>query len=201
MHNGITVCFSDTETTGLDERSNYIVQLAMIKVEHGREDPLDLQVLDEREWKVRLPEGYEMAPDVAAFNGYDEGVWEKEALSRREVLFEFLKHLEGSSFGGQNACFDWRFIREEARREEISMPRMANYSLFTIEMLARPLQLLGFIENVKQQTLTRFFNIGMQEHDALTDIRQAVQVYQRLLWLHFQGLSKELIQESQQLGD
>lgn len=195
----ITVCFTDTETTGLNEFEHYITQVAVIKVSHPRTDPLALRVLEEREWKVELPEGYEVSPEIAALNGYNEGVWAAEALPRRKVLFEYFDLLQGSTFGGQNAWFDWGFVRMEARREGISPPRMQNYSLYSIEMLALPLQLLGFIENKKQRTLVQFFNIGMQEHDALSDIRQAVEVYKRLLWMSFQGLTPEIVREAQQL--
>lgn len=195
----ITICFTDAETTGFAPHEHYMIQIAMVKVVHPRERPLDLEVLAEKEWKILLPEGFDMPPEAAAINGYDEAVWQKEGCPRREVLFAYFDQLAGASFGGQNACFDWRFVQEEARRENISMPRLQHYSLFTVEMLARPLALLGYIENVKLQTMARFFNVGMQKHDALTDIRQTVEVYKRLLWLHFQGLSEELIQEAQQL--
>jgi len=195
----IEICFTDTETTGFVPQDHYIIQIAMIKVVHPREKPMDLRIVAEEEWKIQLPEGVEVPPEAAALNGYDEQVWEEEALDRRDVLFAYFDHLGGASFGGQNACFDYRFLHEEARREGISFPRLQHYSLFTVEMLARPLELLGFIENVKLQTMARFFNVGMQEHDALTDIRQTVEVYKRLLWLHYQGLSTELIREAQQL--
>lgn len=177
-----TLTFVDTETTGLSHRFNHIIQLAYIKVAESP-TPVDLKVIKEVEIKLQVPPGVEVPPDVAKLNGYDPKVWAKEAIPREEAIDRFLKDLTWSSFGGQNPQFDYRFIDEELFRQKKSWPKMANYSLYSVDAMARPLQKMGLIQNVKQETLCAFFNLGVQRHDALDDIRQAVEIYKRLLVL------------------
>lgn len=177
-----TLVFVDTETTGLVHRFNHIIQLAYIKLIESP-TPLDLKELKTVEMKLRLPEGVTVPPDVAKLNGYDPAVWAREAIPREEAIDQFLQDLTWSSFGGQNPQFDYRFIDEELFRQKKSWPKMANYSLYSVDAMARPLQKKGLIQNVKQETLCAFFNIGAQTHDALDDIRQAVEIYKRLLVL------------------
>ena len=182
MDRPTSVTFCDTETTGLEPRNpHYIIQLAYIKVEHT--SATELREIKTKEMKLQLPPGVVVPPDVARMNGYDPEVWAKEAIPREEAIDTFLKDLTGSSFGGQNPCFDYRHIDEELFRQRRTWPRMANYSLFSVDGMARPLMLAGHVKNVKQETLCAFFNLGTQTHDALDDIRQAVEIYKRLLVL------------------
>lgn len=201
MSGNITICFTDTETTGLDQREDSIIQIAMIKVEHNPKNPLELRELASFESKLVLPEGAVVPAEVAAINGYTEELWAKEALPRKEVMKEYLNHLRWSAFGGQNPAFDHRFIDQELYNLGLSWPKMSHYRLWAVEMLAVPLDILGFIDNIKQETLMKFFQLGDQKHDALDDIRNSVKIYRRLLWIHYRGLSESAIAEAIALRD
>lgn len=195
----LTICFTDTETTGFFHRNCHIIQIGVLKIAHPKDDPLDLRVISEFERKLDLPEGVEVSDEVAKLNGYDAAVWKVEGKPRRETMLEYIKLLSRSSFGGQNPQFDYRFIDEELYRQGLDWPKMKNYSLFSVDMLARPLQLAGLIQNVKQETISEFFDLGEQTHDALGDIRQAVRIYQKLLHLSFFGLSDSSVADAMAL--
>jgi DNA polymerase III epsilon subunit-like protein len=107
--------------------------------------------------------------------------------------------LEWSSFGGQNAQFDYRHIDEELHRQGLDWPRMKNYTLYSVEMLARPLYLVGLLSDVKQETMAAYFNLGKQTHDALDDVRQSVQIYRKLLFLCINGISDTTLQHAQEM--
>jgi DNA polymerase III epsilon subunit-like protein len=196
-----TICFTDGETTGFDPHTEHIIQLAMIKVQHVPDNPLELKVLVELERKWVLPEGAVVSREVAAINGYDPETWEKEAVDRREALAEYFGHLEWSAFGGQNPTFDYNFIDIEARRQGVQWPKRRHYRLWAVEMLAVPLCELGYLRDVKQETMAAFFKLGDQTHDALDDVRQSVEIYRRLFWLHCRGLTDEHVQDAVNLGD
>lgn len=189
------ICITDTETTGFVPRDTCIIQIAVAKIKHNI-DPLDIQLVSVREWKLQLPEGFTISPKVASINGYAAEVWRDQAEDRRLVILEYLKLLEWSSFGGQNPQFDYRHIDEELYRQGLSWPKMKHYTLFSVDMLARPLQIMGYVKDVKQETLSNFFGLGKQTHDALSDVRQCVELYRRLMWLACKGFSQEAVQDS-----
>lgn len=193
------ITFTDTETSGLFPRHSCIIQIACIKVEHSKRDPLEMRVLFEWERKLEKPDEYEVPEEVARINGYDPEVWVREAQNRRLVMIEYCKILEWSSFGGQNAQYDYRHIEEELHRLDINWPKLKNYSLYSVEMLARPMYLMGILENVKQETLSEFFGLGKQTHDAFDDIRQAVQLYRKLLFVSFHGINDKTLQDARDL--
>ena len=192
----VTVCFTDTETTNLAPKHSCIIQIAAIKVKHGARDPIELRVLSEWEQKLQLSHGFTISEKVAKLNGYDPDVWAEQGQDRRHTMIEYCKLLEWSSFGGQNPQFDYRHIEEELGRQGLDWPKMSNYSLYSVDMLARPLVLMGLMKNVKQATMCEFFGLEEQTHDALDDIRAAVRLYQKLLFLSIHGIRKDTIKQA-----
>lgn len=176
------VTFTDTETSGLDERENEIIQIAAIKVVHRG---LSVEIVDELEVKVMPTKP--VPPEVAKLNGYSADIWEKKAVSLDDALVKYFRMLTNTNFGGQNPAFDKRFLDEAARKVGLPWPKMAGYRLVAVEILAWPLFLLGKIPNVKQETLAGYFNLGKQTHDALDDVRQSVEIYRKLLPLVAEG--------------
>lgn len=195
----ITICFTDTETGGLVPRSTCIIQIGVVKVEHSLKDPLDMRVLYEWERKLKIPEEHPVSERAAAVNGYRKEIWDEEARDRRLSMMEYCKMLEWSSFGGQNAQFDYRHIEEELFRQGLDWPRMKNYTLYSVEMLARPMYLMGYLPGVKQEEMASYFNLGKQTHDALDDVRQSVQIYRKLLFLCIHGLSEKTLQQAREM--
>lgn len=175
------ICFTDTETTGLDPIKDEIIQIAAIKVLHHPEDPSVVVRLQNCTMEMKIKPTKPVPPEVAKINGYDPEVWEREAVSLEEAMAKYRDFVTWTNFGGQNPAFDKAFISEAFRKCGLEWPRLQGYRLIATEMLAWPLLLAGKIPNVKQETLVRYFDIGEQTHDALSDVDQCVEIYTRLV--------------------
>lgn len=174
------ISFVDTETTGLDPEVDEVIQIAVIKVVHP-ENSTSVHLIEGGEMEIKVLPTRPVSPEAAAINGYSEAVWREEAVSLDVAMLRFLKFIEWTNFGGQNPAFDNAFLKASAKRCNLPWPRMQGYRLVAVEMIAWPLFLAGKIPNVKQETLVKYLGLGEQTHDALSDIRQAVQIYSRLI--------------------
>lgn len=188
-----TVTLTDLETGGLNQRVHYPIQLAYIKLVHSH-DPYEMQVDCTSEFKLKLPDGYVVPEQAAKVNGYKPEIWAKSAVDRVTAYKEYLSVLAWSCFGGQNPSFDHKFLDEDFYRLGLEWPRLSYYGLVAVDSHARTLRLLGYVENVKQETLCRFFKLGEQTHDALDDILQCAEIYRRLLWLECLGFTDTNVQ-------
>lgn len=192
-----TVLLTDLETTGLDHKKDIPIQIAAVKLVHSVNDFTDIHMSCKMEYKLAMPKGKEIiSAEVARLNGYSAEVWEKEAVSRNVAYSEYLNELEWSSFGGQNPKFDWNFLDSDFNRTKFSWPRLSYYGLVSVDTMARPLKLLGYVPNLKQAGLVKLFGIGEQTHDALNDICQAAEIYRRCCWLSEKGFKDSNVQEA-----
>lgn len=188
-----TVTLTDLETGGLNQRVHYPIQLAYIKLVHSN-DPYEMQVDCTAEFKLKLPDGYVVSEQAAKVNGYKPEIWAKSEVDRVAAYKEYLSVLAWSCFGGQNPGFDHKFLDEDFYRLGLEWPRLSYYGLVAVDSHARMLRLLRYVENVKQETLCRFFKLGEQTHDALDDILQCAEIYRRLLWLECLGFTDTNVQ-------
>lgn len=196
---GDPVTFVDTETTGLGE-TDVMTQIAAVRVLHNLSNPLDIAI--EKRFEVKLDlEGRTVPDKIAKLNGYDPEVWAREAVPRREGIRSVLELLEGSGIGGNNPSFDKTFLEREAAQHKLKWPKMRFYRLWAVDAMAIPLERLGYVENVKLDTLARFFNLGDQQHDAMSDIVMSIKVYHRLMYIWKAGTRPEVIEEARTLTD
>lgn len=197
----VDVMFVDTETTGLNTRTDHILELAWIKIRHG-EDPLDLQVLNSDYAKLSLwttkfgfmPWIVTVPKEAAAINGFNPEDWEG-GKSRRKVFDWFWYNQKDACFGGQNPRYDFEMITTEFMRQGKQWPKLQYHSLFSVDAMARPLMLLGYVKRVSQKELMEFFKLGEQRHDAWNDVKNAIAIYHKLLCLSVQGLTPEAVQD------
>ncbi len=98
----------DTETTGLDVFTDDVVQLAAIKVRHGRMvDSLDLYIETDREIPPML--GSVVNPLVEEYGHHTH-------LSHREALERFVAFAHGCTILGHNATYDYHIVENNMRR-------------------------------------------------------------------------------------
>lgn len=117
----------DTETTGLDEEWNDILQLSW-------------QIIDHRTFEVKKVANYffayptdplRVSPEAIEVNGITEEYLSKQILSnRKEAFVEFKKDVDESmSVIGHNVRFDAKFVTAAARREGIIDFKIPTYKL------------------------------------------------------------------------
>lgn len=158
----------DTETTGLDEHYNDIIDIAIIRVERdGTEKIINAKIAMER------PENAH--PKALEVNGYTPEAW-AGAPSVREV-FEFIhreKILQDCILAGQNVQFDARFVNATFKR--LGIDARVDYHLYDTVTVAL-MFLQPYLKSVSLVPVCVALGIPIDNaHTALADCRMAMEV-------------------------
>jgi DNA polymerase III alpha subunit (gram-positive type) len=167
--------FLDVETGGLSAADRDIVEIACVLT-----DPTGMTILAEYVSKV-LPTN-PVDAQAAAINGYDQEKWAAEAVSLNTAMVKVLELARNAVMSCHNSPFDKAFIDAALRR--CSMRWTGNYHTLDTCALSRPLLLAGLVDNVKLETMTKFFGIDHEAHRALGDVHACRQVYLRLMEIY-----------------
>ena len=158
----------DLETTGISPKTDEVVEISAVKVEHGK-------VTDEFSTlvnpKQRIPYG------ASRVNGITDDMV-AEAPFFEQVLEEFLEFIKGFVLVGHNiARFDMNFLyRDVEKYFERSLPN--NY-IDTLQMARRE---LPDLEHHRLTDLAEYYEISAEgAHRALNDCRMNQQVFEKML--------------------
>lgn len=163
--------FLDTETGGLNARDFDLVSVACILT-----DPTGRTVLEE--WDTKVYPMKPVDPKAAAVNGYTKEAWENDAVHAPVAMVKVLQMLNGAMMVCHNTPFDKAFI--EAALWINRQKWTGRYHTMDTVALAMPLLRAGLVENVKLETLTKYFGIEHVKHRALGDTRACREVFLRL---------------------
>ena len=157
----------DLETTGISPKTDEVVEISAVKVEHGKvTDEFSTLVNPKR----RIPYG------ASRVNGITDDMV-AEAPFFEQVLEEFLEFIEGFVLVGHNiARFDMNFLyRDVEKYFERSLP---NDYIDTLQMARRELPNL---EHHRLTDLAEYYGISAEgAHRALNDCRMNQQIYEEL---------------------
>lgn len=114
------VVLFDTETTGLDAKTDKIIELAAIRVE--RTPAGGLRVAGKMDSFVRLPEGQTIPEKIVELTGITDEILQSEGVRPEKAADSFAKLLAGNRIlvGAHNAQFDLLFARELLRGKKIA---------------------------------------------------------------------------------
>lgn len=114
------VVLFDTETTGLDAKSDRIIELAAIRIEQTPSG--GLRLAGKMDNFVRLPEGQRIPEKVVELTGITDEILEREGVRPDKAADSFAKLLTGRRIlvGAHNAQFDLLFVRELLRGKKIA---------------------------------------------------------------------------------
>lgn len=114
------VVLFDTETTGLDAKSDRIIELAAIRIEQTPSG--GLRLAGKMDNFVRLPEGQRIPEKVVELTGITDEILEHEGVRPEKAADSFAKLLAGRRIlvGAHNAQFDLLFVRELLRGKKIA---------------------------------------------------------------------------------
>lgn len=114
------VVLFDTETTGLDAKTDRIIELAAVRIE--RTAVGSLRVAGKMDSFVRLPEGMKIPEKIVELTGITDETLEREGVRPEKAADSFAKLLAGSRIlvGAHNAQFDLLFARELLRGKKIA---------------------------------------------------------------------------------
>lgn len=177
-YNQRDLVFFDIESSGLSAEKHEILDLAAVRI---RPDFSRQTHVMSRRVRMLRPEDAE--PKALEVNGYNARDW-ADAVHVRVALVEFASVIDPDvMLVGHNAArFDWPFIVEAFRREQLALPDM-KYCLDTASM-AWPLVVRGHLDKINLETLCARYGVSNYgQHRAMADVRRTVAVYCKLLGL------------------
>lgn len=157
----------DVETTGLQHQTNFIVELAAVKMEDGR-------IVDQMETLIKPP--IPMPDEASKINGINDDMLTNSPVFH-DIADDFITFMGDGVFVAHNAKFDWRFVNAELKRNK--RPELSNRRMCTIEMTK-----IGFpgLPTYKLEYLTEYFQTTNQnEHRALDDVKATAEVLLKVL--------------------
>lgn len=161
----------DLETTGLNPKTDKIIEVGAVKVENGKMTGVfETFVNPERP----LPE------NVGELTGICDASL-KGAPKMADVLPDLLDFLGDSVLLGHQVLFDYSFIKKEAVNHKIPFEKMG------IDTLKIARKFLPDLESRSLDFLCRHYVIPHRPHRAMQDAQAACVLYDRL-WEEFGGM-------------
>lgn len=173
-----TVYFFDTETTGLSDKNDRIIEIAVIKCILGEDNfPKEL---DRLHLYIRPP--FALDPKIVELTGITDDLLEEHPYE--EDCFEKVQSFfaeESLVVAGHNVSFDVRFLRALYNRNGASFP--ANCIELDTCQMARDIFTKAEVENYKLGTLVHYcgFDDGVTFHSAIEDIQATTKLFYILL--------------------
>lgn len=102
------VCW-DVETTGLNPKEDFIIQLSLTKLKGD-----DLSTIDKRNWYIKPMHAYTIHPDAEKVHGISKEFLEKNGQDIREIAADFMAFIDNCDILSYNGnTFDVRFIYKD----------------------------------------------------------------------------------------
>ncbi len=158
----------DLETTGLNPKTDKIMEVGAVKVENGR---------IVRVYETFVNPGRPVPERVRQLTGICDA-WLQSAPQMEDVLSYLLDFLGDSVLLGHQVLFDYSFIKKEAVNHKVSFERLG------IDTLKIARKYLPDLESRSLDCLCRHYAIPHSPHRALQDAQAACALYDRL-WEEF----------------
>lgn len=167
------VCF-DVETTGLSPIEDYIIQLAMVKI-----NSKTFEEVDKRMWYIEPAHAYEITPGAFEAHGLTKEFLKENGVSIRDIAPEIIKFVEDADYLTYNGnSFDVKFIHKDLALFGFEFPIDGKvfYDAFSLYKIYHPSTLSAVYKIYTGQELEG-------AHDAFTDVKATIEV--------FKGIQKE----------
>lgn len=169
-----TIAFVDLETTGLDYRCHEILEIGVI-----RADARTLEIIAQCDVRVCPERLANASTEALAIAGYSFEDW-AEASTLEVALAKVAPLFEGALVAGHNVGFDWTFLEEAFRREELPLPEVDHHRLDTAS-LAWPLLATRELSSLSLNAVAAYLGLERPSpHRALADARCSLEIARRL---------------------
>ncbi len=159
------VCL-DLETTGLDPKTDKIIEIGAVKVKNG-------EIVDT--FQSFVNPGRLLTEKVIELTGIcDEDL--KDALPIEEVLPKFLDFSGEECFLGHSVLFDYSFMKKAV----VNMDGKNKYEKEGIDTLKIARKYLSTLESRRLSYLCTYYKIEQKAHRALEDAVATHKLYQKL---------------------
>lgn len=169
IQNKYIVCW-DVETTGLNPKEDFIIQLAVAKFSKDT-----YEVIKSKKWYIKPAHQYTISPQAQEVHGLTKEFIDANGIYFKEIaqeFFELIKDADLLTYNGNS--FDIKFLHEECKRWNLDLPITAKnfYDSFSMECRFNPRNLAAVYKNYTGEELE-------DAHDALSDVMGTVKVFQK----------------------
>jgi DNA polymerase-3 subunit epsilon len=161
----------DVETTGLSVQTDYIIQLAMVKV-----DASNLEILESKKWYIEPIHNYEITEGAFQAHGISKEFLKKNGVSLKDIapeILEFIKDADYLTYNGNS--FDVKFLYKDLSLVgyELPMEGKVFYDAFSLYKAYHPCTLSALYKGYTGKELEG-------AHDALADVKATIEVFKCL---------------------
>lgn len=184
--NKFIVCW-DVETTGLNSKEDFIIQLACAKF-----DKETCTVTKTQKWYIKPAHSYTISPKAQEVHGLTKEFIEANGVYFKDIANEFFEMIADADLLTYNGnSFDIKFLNEECKRWGLELPIYGKkfYDAFSMECRFNPRNLSAVFEKYMGYSFS-------DAHDALNDVMATVKVFQAQM--ETQGLTYDDIDQFQE---
>lgn len=169
--NKYIVCW-DVETTGLNPKEDFIIQLAAVKF-----DKCTFEEIASRKWYIKPAHVYTISPSAQAVHGLTKEFIDANGVYFKDIsedFFDLIKDADLLTYNGNT--FDVKFLNEECKRWGIELPIYGKrfYDSFAMECRFHPRNLSQVYKNYTEKELE-------DAHDAFNDVRATLEIFKHQL--------------------
>jgi len=166
----------DTETTGLDAKSDKVIEIGAVKVEQGR-------VTDR--FDIFVNPGRQLSEFITELTGIT-GEMLEDAPKEKEALQRFLDFAGDEILLGHHLIFDYSFLKRMAVNQKVEFERKGMDTL----KIAR--HCLPQLEKRTLKYLCEYYGIvNAHAHRACDDAMATLELYQRMVQQFYDGTSEK----------
>ena len=167
--NKFIVCW-DVETTGLNPKEDFIIQLASSKFIKDT-----FEIIESKNWYIKPVHNYNISKSAMEVHGLTKEFIDANGVYFKEIaqeFFEFIKDADLLTYNGNS--FDIKFLYEECKRWNLDLPITGKnfYDSFSMECKFRPRNLSSVYKNYTGEDLS-------DAHNALSDVNATIKVFQK----------------------
>ena len=164
--NEIPIIVFDFETTGLDTKNDYLIEIGALKTVGGK-------IVEEYSTLISPP--IEINDTIISITGITRDMLQGQPTIQ-EKLPEFLEFIEGGILAAHNADFDYPFLKNVCEREGIQL----DWPTFCTLKMAR--HMLPELESKSLDALAEYFDLTFESrHRSIGDCKVTSAVLQSML--------------------
>lgn len=165
----------DTETTGLDTKNDYIIQLSACKL-----DGATLNIKDKRNYIIVPQHKFTISPGALKTHGYTEEFIKENGVTLKSIARDFLDFIGDSDYLSYNGnTFDIKFLVKDFALAGYEFPidNRKFYDSFAMECRFTPRTLSAVYKRYTGQEM-----VGA--HDSFNDVLATIHVFKKQLETH-----------------
>lgn len=160
----------DLETTGLNPKTDRIIEIGMVKVREGKIVEQFSSLINPRQ---------QLEERIEQITGITQKELENQPL-QKEILPQILEFLEEDVLLGHRVLFDYSFLKRAFTNEKIPFERKG------IDTLKIARKVVADCESKSLPKLCSHYGIEYHPHRALSDALATVELYRKLSELYYE---------------